>query len=164
MKIFLFLFVMFLSGCTEIKVAGIPDFNPDRYLGKWYEIARLNHPFEVNMDSVTAEYSLMEDGMIKVVNRGYNTKKMKWEDAEARAVPTEIPGQFKVYFIPIIAGNYKIAYLSEDYSLAVVSGGTKKFLWFLARDKKISKEDLDRMLSVAAVLGYDTSKLIYPVQ
>lgn len=164
MKIFLFLFVMFLSGCTEIKVVGIPDFNSDRYLGKWYEIARLNHPFEVNMDSVTAEYSLREDGMIKVVNRGYNTKKMKWEDAEARAVTTKIPGQFKVYFIPIIAGNYKIAYLSEDYSLAVVSGGTKKFLWFLARDKKISKEDLDRMLSVAAVLGYDTSKLIYPVQ
>lgn len=53
----------------------VTGFNIDRYLGKWYEIARLDFRFEKNMNHTTAEYSLNEDGTVQVVNRGFNYKK-----------------------------------------------------------------------------------------
>lgn len=162
LRLYLLSLLLLLSGCTTVKIKELEHFNNSRYLGKWYEIARLNHPFEKDLIYVTAKYSPLKDGSIQVINRGYNIKNKKWESAKARAVITDKKGQLKVYFIPLIAGNYEIAYLDEKYTTAVVSGGTLNYLWFLSRTPKITNEQLNKMLEVAKSYGYDTDKLIYP--
>lgn len=159
-----FLVCSLLSGCKKADIPVIDDFDKNKYLGTWYEIARLDNSFERNLELVTANYSVESDGKIKVVNRGYNTVTKKWEDAHANAESTDVPNFIKVYFVPFIAGDYKVAYIDDDYTIAVVSGGTFKYLWFLSRTPKVTEEQMQRMISVSQIIGYDTSKLIYTVQ
>ncbi len=80
------LFVM--TGCTGVPkgIEPVTGFDQQRYLGTWYEIARLDHSFEEGLSQVTAEYSLNNDDSIKVVNRGYNAEAGEWKEAEGRAV------------------------------------------------------------------------------
>ena len=156
--------VMFCCGRSKVKVPELPDFNASRYLGQWYEIARLDHPFERNMQRVVADYSLRHDGKIQVINRGYRPDKNRWKEAKAVAIQTSVKNFLKVYFIPFIGGSYRIAYVDPDYSIAVVSGGNLRYLWLLARTAHPSAEQIDTMLAEARKLGYDTHKLIYPEQ
>ena len=67
------------------KVTPVDDFDLTRYLGKWYEIARLDHSFERGLNKVTAEYSMRDDGGVKVINRGFSTKDNEWDEAEGKA-------------------------------------------------------------------------------
>lgn len=154
-----------LSGCAEnVNVPPVPNFDPKSYMGTWYEIARLDHSFERGLEKVNATYSANPDGTFNVVNKGYNPTSKTWEEAKAKAVATNTPGQFKVYFVPFIGGNYEVAMVNPDYTQAVVSGGTKDYLWFLSKTPTISKSDQKKMIQVAQKLGYDTSKLIYVKQ
>lgn len=162
MKNILASIILVVSGCSRVNVEPLKEFDANKYMGVWHEIARMNHSFEKNLTNVTATYELKPNGHISVINRGFNQEEGKWKQAEADGVATDKLGQFKVYFVPFVAGNYKIAYLSPDYSFAVVSGGTKNYLWFLSREREVTIETLGEMLSVAEALGYDTSKLIYP--
>ena len=86
-KISIILLSLFLSGCLGLPegIQPVNDFNLNRYLGKWYEIARLDHSFERGLNRVTAEYSLRDDGGVKVVNKGFSAKKNKWKEAEGKA-------------------------------------------------------------------------------
>lgn len=148
----------------KIEISPIENFNLSQYLGKWYEIARLNHSFEKGLTHVTAEYSLDKNNKVRVTNRGYLPAKGKWQEAHARAVQTHTPNFFKVYFVPLIAGKYRIAYISSDYSAALVSGGTTKYLWLLSKTPLLNEQEKEHMLSLARKLGYDTSELIWVEQ
>ena len=102
------LVTVFLAGCTALPdgVNPVSNFDIQRYLGKWYEIARLDHRFERNMEFVTAEYELREDGGIDVINRGYLKDKGEWKTATGKAyfVEKEDDGYLKVsYFGPVYA-------------------------------------------------------------
>ena len=89
---------------SKIHVPELPDFDASRYLGQWYEIARLDHIFERGMQRVVAHYSLRPDGKINVLNRGYLPDKNRWKEAKAIAHPTSVKNFLKVYFIPLIGG------------------------------------------------------------
>ncbi|WP_445468635.1 lipocalin family protein [Marinobacter shengliensis] len=120
--------LLLLSGCTGLPkgIEPITGFDQDRYLGTWYEIARLDHSFERGLSQVTAEYTLNNDGSIKVINRGYNAEKGEWKEAQGRAkfVGDSNVGHLKVSFFGPFYGSYVVFGLDEDYSTAYTPATT----------------------------------------
>lgn len=160
------LFVFFISGCVGIpeNVTPVSTFNLEKYLGKWYEIARLDHSFERGLTRVTADYSLREDGGVRVLNRGYSEKEAKWKEVEGRAYFVKQPdqGYLKVSFFGPFYGSYIIFELDhEGYQYSLVSGPDISYLWILARDPEICDELKKALIEKAATLGFDTDELIF---
>ncbi len=154
-----------IAGCVKIPadVRPVDDFRLDRYLGTWYEIARLDHSFERGLSRVTADYSLREDGGVKVVNRGYAEKEQAWKEAIGKAyfVRQSDQGFLKVSFFGPFYGSYIIFELDhENYQYALVSGPDKSYLWILARTPEIDKDLLNTLIQKAGTLGFDTDRLI----
>lgn len=143
-------------------VEPVQKFELPRYLGKWYEIARLDHSFERGLQQVTAEYSLRDDGGVKVVNRGFNTDEGVWEEAEGKAyfVDAANVGYLKVSFWGPFYSAYVVFELDEQYEYAFVSGPNKEYLWLLARQPVVSSELYQSFVERARRLGFDTSELI----
>jgi apolipoprotein D and lipocalin family protein len=161
------LFAALSAGCATVPKGIVPvsGFEVQRYLGIWHEIARLDHSFERGLASVTAEYSLRQDGGVKVLNRGYKTSVGKWKEAEGRAYFTgdRAVGQLKVSFFRPFYGGYNIIELDrEDYSYALVAGPSRSYLWILAREPELSPQITQRLVTRAKELGFDTEKLIFP--
>lgn len=140
----------------------VKDFELERYLGKWYEIARLPHSFEKNLDFVTATYTVRDDGKIKVLNRGYNSKKKSWKDAEGKAwIPDDkMPARLRVSFFWIFASDYKIIALdAESYTYSMVTSKSKKYLWILSRTPKLDQDIYEKLVGMAAEYGFAVEKL-----
>jgi apolipoprotein D and lipocalin family protein len=161
----LIVLLLFLTGCVGIpeNVKPVDDFRLEKYLGKWYEIARLDHSFERGLSQVTAEYSQRDDGGVRVLNRGYSEKEKTWKEAEGKAYFVQSPdqGYFKVSFFGPFYGSYIIIDLDqENYQYSLVSGQNKSFLWILARATEITDDIRKRLMQKAEGLGFDTSKLI----
>lgn len=144
-------------------VTAVEDFELDRYLGKWYEIARLDHRFERGMSHVTAEYSMREDGKVRVLNRGYKTKKSVWNDAEgkARFAGAQDLGHLEVSFFWIFYGDYIIFELDPEYRHAWISGPDTDYLWFLSRTPTVSDALRAQFIERVEALGFDTSEIIF---
>ena len=160
------LLVLFISGCVGIPkdITPVSNFNLEKYLGKWYEIARLDHSFERGLTGVTADYTLRKDGGVRVLNRGYSEKEAKWKEVEGRAYFVKQPdqGYLKVSFFWQFYGSYVIFELDhEGYQYSLVSGPDKSYLWILARCPEIGDELKKTLLEKAATLGFDTNKLIF---
>ena len=158
-----------LTGCVGVPkgVKPVQGFELNRYLGRWYEIARLDHSFERGMSHVTADYSMRKDGGVRVLNRGYSEKKKEWKSAEGKAyfVKTPDQGYLKVSFFGPFYGSYVVFELDQkDYQYAVISGPKKSYLWILARKPEIDPGLKSTLISKAAALGFDTTKLIFPDQ
>lgn len=144
-------------------VTPVSNFELDRYLGRWYEVARLDHSFERNLEAVSAEYALRDDGGIKVINSGRNIDSGQIQQAEGRAYFVEDPsiGHLKVSFFGPFFGSYVIFELDqEDYQYAFVAGNTTDYLWLLSRSPKVSEELLEKFKSRAVELGFDLQELI----
>ncbi len=155
-----------LAGCVKKpdNVVPVSNFDASRYVGKWYEIARLDHSFERGLNNVTAEYSKRDDGGIKVINRGYNTEKSEWKDAEGKAYFVEKPdvGYLKVSFFGPAYGAYIVFDLDQqNYSYSMISGPDTSYLWILSRTPTMDESTKKRLVDKAQSLGFDTSKLIY---
>lgn len=160
------LFALFLAGCAGMpeNVRPVDNFRLDDYLGKWYEIARLDHSFERGLSRVSAEYTLRDDGGVKVVNRGYSAKEGKWKDVEGKAFFIQNPdqGYLKVSFFGPFYGSYIVFELDhEQYQYALVSGPNTSYLWILARTPKLSDDIRDELVKIAAARGFDTNALIF---
>jgi apolipoprotein D and lipocalin family protein len=158
--------VLFLTGCvgTPDNVNPVDNFRLEKYLGKWYEIARLDHSFERGLTRVTADYSLRDDGSVRVLNRGYSEKENKWKEAEGKAyfVQRTDQGYLKVSFFGPFYGSYIVFELDhENYQYSLVSGPDKSYLWILARSPEIKKDLKERLIAKAAARGFDTSKLVF---
>jgi apolipoprotein D and lipocalin family protein len=152
------------TGAPE-GVTPVAGFELERYLGKWHEIARLDHRFERGLSKVTAEYSMRGDGGVRVINRGYDAGKDEWKEAEGRAYFTgdSSVGSLKVSFFRPFYGGYNIIELDrENYSWSLVCGPDRSYLWILARTPELAPETLERLKARAAELGFETEKLIYP--
>ena len=165
-KVFFLVSVMLVSACTGVPegVSPVTGFDLNRYLGTWYEIARLDHSFERDLQQVTADYSVREDGGIRVVNRGYNTEKQAWEQAEGKAyfIGDSDVGRLKVSFFGPFYGAYNIMELdSENYQYAMISGPDRSYLWILARTPDPGQATVDRLVEQAAGLGFDSEQLIF---
>jgi apolipoprotein D and lipocalin family protein len=158
--------LLFFTGCVGIpeNVKPVANFNLEKYLGEWYEIARLDHSFERGLTRVTANYSLRDDGGVRVLNRGYSEKEKKWKEAEGKSyfVQGTDQGYFKVSFFGPFYGSYIVFELDhENYQYSLVCGPDKSYLWILARNPEINKDLKDTLLAKAATLGFETSKLIF---
>jgi apolipoprotein D and lipocalin family protein len=166
MKKLLIAWMLFLTACVGIpdNVKPVDGFILEKYLGKWYEIARLDHSFERGLSRVTANYSLREDGGVRVLNRGYSEKEGRWKEAEGKAyfVQRTDQGHLKVSFFGPFYGSYVVFELDhENYRYALVSGPEKSYFWILARSPEIEKNLRDTLIAKAAARGFDTSKLIF---
>lgn len=160
------------SGCTGLPsgVKPVEGFELPRYLGHWYEIARLDHSFERGLTHVSATYTRRKDGGIRVVNRGYDPAAGKWREAVGKAYPIGQAGQgrLKVSFFGPFYSSYNIIALGPDkpassgapYRYAMVCGPNRSYLWILARSPRLDAATYGRLIEKARALAFDTDALI----
>ena len=166
MKSIALLFGTFLlAGCTAAPQGILPvdNFDLDRYLGTWHEIARLDHRFERGLSQVSATYSKRSDGGVDVINRGFNNQAGKWKEAKGRAYFIGEPdvARLKVTFFWPFYGGYNVIELDHaNYSYALICGPNKKYLWILARTKKLDASITEALINKAKALGFNTGELI----
>ena len=165
MKWFYLIVCAALSACTGMPegVTPVENFDLDRYLGQWYEVARLDHVFERGLTNVTATYSRREDGGVTVVNRGYNRDSDEWKEAGGKGVFVEddTTGYLRVSFFGPFYGSYVIYNLDQqNYQYAVIAGPDISYLWILSRTPQLDEVTLSSLIDQAVLLGYDTSKLV----
>jgi len=169
-KKYLLIIISFaLSGCLGMpeSVKPVSDFEINKYLGKWYEIARLDHSFEEGLSQVTAEYTLKDDGGVSVLNRGFLASENEWKEAEGKAyfVNSESEGYLKVSFFGPFYGSYVVFELdSDNYQYAFVSGPNTDYLWLLARTPSVDQELKDMFVQMVKERGFDTKRLIFVEQ
>ena len=155
-----------LAGCVAVPdgIHPVSGFQAERYLGTWYEIARLDHGFERGMSRVTAEYRRRDDGGIDVVNRGYLADTQTWKQADGKAYFVQSPdiGYLKVSFFGPFYGSYVVFELDrQDYRYALVAGPDRSYLWLLARSPTLDAATRERLVARAKAAGFDTQKLIF---
>ena len=165
MRVFtLLLLSWLLAACTGLPegVEPVRPFDANRYLGTWYEIARLDHSFERGLEQVSANYSLREDGGIRVLNKGYSAADGEWQQAEGKAylIGPANEGYLKVSFFGPFYSGYNVIALDKDYKYALVSGQSLDYLWILSRTTTIPDDVKQQYLKLASDLGYKTENLI----
>ena len=137
----------------------VKEFQLERFLGTWYEIARYDHRFERGMHHTMAFYSIDHNGNLRVVNTGIKDGKEKV--AEGKGKSTEVPALMRVSFFGPFYADYRVLLLDEDYSYALIGSGNSRYLWLLSRSPVISDGVLDTMLQEASVRGYNVNDLIW---
>ncbi len=160
--------LLFISACTSVPqgIEPVQSFEIERYLGKWYEIARLDHGFERGLSQVTAEYSLRDDGGIRVINRGYSAAEDNWEQAEGKAyfVEDKDTAHLKVSFFGPFYGSYIVFELDQQYQYAFISGPSREYLWLLARQPQVSDKLKSAFIAAAKAKGFAAEELIFVEQ
>jgi len=155
-------------GCTSGKstenIPAVTPFSVERYMGTWYEIARLPHWFESGLDNVSVTYTLREDGRIAVLNRGFNQGNACDTRGVGRLQGCPDIGEFEVSFFRPFYGAYRVIALADDYSSAIVTGSTSDYLWILARTPQLSEEVLGRYVDKIRQWGYEIKALEFPPQ
>lgn len=155
-----------LTGCTGIPdgIHSVRNFQADRYLGTWYEIARLDHRFERGLSDITATYSQRKDGGLDVLNRGWDAAKGEWREAQGRAyfLDTADVASLKVSFFGPFYGGYHVFALDADYRWAMISGPSRDYLWMLSRQPNLDPVTLATLREEASRAGFDTQALIIP--
>ena len=169
MRYSLLVVCLLISSCLSVPngVAPIQNFELDRYVGRWYEVARLDHSFERGLEAVTANYSLREDGGIRVINSGRDINSGELQQAEGRAyfVDKSNIGHLKVSFFGPFYGSYVIFELDQiDYQYAFVAGNSTDYLWLLARTPAVSEAVLSNFKQKASKYGFNTDDLIFVQQ
>lgn len=165
LRVIVLVLVAVAAGCARIP-EGVPvvtGFDAERYLGQWYEIARLDHRFERGLDNITATYTARDDGGVDVLNRGYDGARGEWREARGRArfVGSRDEARLEVSFFGPFYGGYNVVDLDPDYQIALVAGPSRSYLWILARRPDPPREAVERLVRRAGELGFDTSALIY---
>ena len=161
-----FLALLFgLFSCKTIPegAMAVTNFEKEKYLGKWYEIARIDFRFEKNLNNTTAEYSIKSNGDIKVDNKGYDTLQKKWKQSigKAKFVGSDDVAKLKVSFFGPFYGGYNVVAIEDDYQYALITGGDLNYLWIIARESTIPEEIKQDYLKIAQDIGYDTDRLIW---
>ena len=158
---------LLLASCASTLpppgVKAVTPFDVQRYAGRWYELARLDHSFEGDMTDVSATYTVQGDGSVRVVNLGYTPATGHWREAVGKALFTQAPtiGSLKVSFFGPFYGGYHVAALDPDYRWALVLGPDTSYAWILARSKHLPTPARDAIVAQAQALGVDTSALIW---
>jgi len=165
MKYLVWIVSILLVACTSApkNINPVTQFQLERYLGIWYEIARQDHAFEEGLSNVTATYSMRDDGGVAVVNSGYSADDKEWREATGRAyfVNSSDVGHLKVSFFGPFYGAYVIFELDkENYQYAMVSGPNRDFFWLLSRTPTMPSNVKKRLLAEAERLGFEMDKLV----
>lgn len=154
-----------LNSCKTIptNATAVKPFLLDKYLGKWYEIARIDFKHEKGLNNVTATYSKNDDGSIKVDNKGFDYAKNEWKNSvgKAKFIKYADEGKLKVSFFGPFYSGYNVIAIDDAYKYALVAGQNTDYLWILSREKTIPTKVKEQYLSVAKNAGYDTSRLLW---
>jgi apolipoprotein D and lipocalin family protein len=159
---------LLLVGCSAIpeKINPVNNFELAKYMGQWYEIARLDHRFERGLEQVSATYSIDDKGMVQVANRGWDVDDSEWSDAvgKARFAGDADVGHLEVSFFSFFFGDYVIFELDQpDYQYAWVTGG-ENTLWFLSRTPTVSDDLKQSFINTVTDYGYNADELIFVPQ
>ncbi|MCF7964567.1 MAG: lipocalin family protein [Methylobacter tundripaludum] len=166
MKVLFILIAVLLTSCTGIPegITAVEGFEINRYLGTWYEVARLDHRFERGLENISATYTLREDGGVDVLNKGWDIKAGEWREAEGKAyfVEQADKGRLKVSFFGPFYGAYNIIELDKkDYAYSMVAGPDRSYLWILSRTQQLPEATLKALIERAKTLGFATDQLIF---
>ncbi|MFA6618172.1 MAG: lipocalin family protein [Candidatus Neomarinimicrobiota bacterium] len=148
----------------------INDIELEKYLGTWYEFARLDVSFERGMVNTKANYTLLKPDkegrtQIQVINSGVKNGKLKEAKGKAVIPVKDEPARLAVSFFGPFYGDYNIIALdTENYQWALIAGGSTKYLWILTREKELDPAILASIKTKAEKYGFDTDALIYPQQ
>ena len=155
--------VLPVTACSkDYDNSTVDEFDLDRYLGEWYEIARYNHSFERGMDNTMAEYILQDNGKVFVLNTGWKDGKFKVAEGKAKYKdPEGNPGALKVSFFLFFYSEYNVMMVDKDYQISLVGSKSDNYLWILSRTPVPDPDLLQMVLDEAKQRGYDTSKLIW---
>lgn len=158
-----------LSACTSVSsndVKPVENFNIQRYLGDWYEIGRFDFKWEKDLKSVRANYSMNEDGSVKVTNSGYNyvSRKEKQSVGKAKFAGQEDVAGLKVSFFGPFYSAYTVIALDPEYKYALVAGANKKLLWILSRTPTIPQDIKENYVQIAKNAGYDMTNFVWTIQ
>lgn len=179
----IYLIASYYTSDNKINTQTVQQLNIKSYMGKWYEIARFNHNFEKGLSNVTAEYSLLDDGKIQIINTGIqknkNTGQIITERIEGKAKQPDKtdPGKLKVSFFVLFRVNYYILSLfnahgenisnktipnnlSPNYEYALVGSNSPNYLWILSRTPTIPSDIKNIIIKEAEKRGYNIKKLI----
>lgn len=160
--------ILFFFGCSSSRdLATVKKVDLQKYSGLWYEIARLPNNFEEGLECITAEYSINDNGTIKVTNKGRSIKKngkLNTAVGIAKVSNPAEPGRLKVSFFRPFWGKYYIFYLDENYKIALVGNPSRNYFWMLSRTKSFPESELKSLIDIAKKEGFDTSKLLFPNQ
>lgn len=162
--------LLLLAGCAATHppegIRAVTPFELQRYQGRWYEQARLDHRFERGLSDVSATYTPQADGSVRVVNRGFDAAQGRWREAVGRALFTGSPdtGSLEVSFFGPFYGGYHVAALDLDYRWSLVVGPDRSYCWILARDRQLPAAQREAIVARARALGIDTEALIWVAQ
>ena len=166
MRFLILTMLLTLTACTGVPegITPVDGFELNRYLGTWYEIARLDHRFERGLTDITAEYSLRDDGSVRVINSGYDIEQGERHAAEGKAhfVGAKDVGSLEVSFWGPFYGAYNIIALDKTaYRYVMITGNSRDYLWILSRTPTLDRATLDDLLVQANALGFATQDLIF---
>lgn len=142
----------------------VSDLDIERYMGRWYEIARYDHRFERHLERCEAFYALHPDGKISVTNSGVDSRTGRSKTSYGKAHTTDDVGRLRVSFFWFFYSDYNILALDKDYRWALVGSRSPKYLWILSRSPHLEQRTLDHILDIARSRGYDTKQLIFVKQ
>lgn len=160
----------FLTGCKGVRVPEgvkvVENFDINKYMGQWYEIARFDFKQEKDLSQVTATYSLNEDGSVNVLNRGFHDIDKEWKEAKGKAkfLDETDKGALKVSFFGPFYSGYNVVMLDPDYQTALIFGESTEYIWFLSREKTISDQTKELFMAKAKEAGYDLNRLVWTKQ
>lgn len=150
------------STASTVDNSTVQSLDLNRFMGRWYEIARFDHKFERDMQQVTTIYAIQDNGRVKVINQGL--KNGKWKTSEGKGKLTTTPGLLRVSFWGPFYSDYRVMMLAPDYSYALIGGENDKYLWILSRSPQMRQDIRNQVLHEAQRRGYNTNNLIWVQQ
>lgn len=150
------------STASTVDNSTVQSLDLNRFMGRWYEIARFDHKFERDMQQVTTIYAIQDNGRVKVINQGL--KNGKWKTSEGKGKLTTTPGLLRVSFWGPFYSDYRVMMLAPDYSYALIGGENDKYLWILSRSPQMRQDIRNQVLREAQRRGYNTNNLIWVQQ
>lgn len=165
--IFLFIISISILSCNTNKnkmdYSTVKNLDIERFMGKWYEIARFDHKFERGLVGVTATYQLLPTGKISVLNQGFEKSlngKLSKAKGKAKQPNPKNPGNLKVSFFLFFYADYNVLELDKDYKWALIGSSSEDYLWILSRAPQLPADVISEIKKLAETRGYDTSKLL----
>lgn len=148
------------------SVQPVGNFDVSRYLGRWYEVARIDQRFEKGLVRTRAEYSLAPNGSVQVVNRGFDPRRNRWEEARGKAqfINSSDEAALKVSFFGPFYAGYHVVALDEQYRWAMVVGSSLDAFWILSRTPVLPSGVRQHLLSQAQQIGIDLDRILWVMQ
>lgn len=158
----IFALTAYAESRKQLNTTTVTNLDLQKFMGRWYEIARLDNRFERGMTDVVAEYTLLDDGTIRIVNSGMRDG--KYHQTVGRGKVSSEVGRLRVSFFMFFYSDYNILEMAQDGQWVLVGGNSPKYLWILSREKQLPADVINHIIGLARGRGYDTNALIFSAE